>query len=297
MHLFTRQSVWQFGQVRPPIDGGIILITGASSGLGLEMAKILAPRAARLILVARRKDRLDALATDLKSANPKLEVDVEVVDLSIEDQTAALADRLLEKHQALDIVINNAGFGDVALFDQRDWRKYQQLIAVNVTALTLLTHKFLPSMIARKKGGILNVSSGYGVTWMPGLAVYCASKHFVTAFTESLRTELTGTRVVVSQLCPGPSPTEFDQVAETPLHMPSIMQVSPERVARTGIDRFSRGHALIVPGILIRFVIFLGARTPRFLLRLAYRWMGPYYRKRISGKSQLADQRAPTALP
>jgi uncharacterized protein len=264
--------------MRPPIDGGIVLLTGASSGIGLEMAKVLAPRAGRLILVARRRERLDALAAELRKINGALEVDVEACDLADLAQAAALADRLLGKYGTIDVLINNAGMGYVGLFDQNEWSKIYLMLSINISALTLLTRKLLPAMIAKKRGGILNVSSGYGYNWMPIVTAYCATKHYVTAFTEALRVELTDTGVVVSQVCPGPVPTEFDQVAETPVHVPNILKVTPDRVAETAIAGFSRGKALIVPGVIMRFFQFLGAWTPRWMLRLLYRRVGPMFR-------------------
>lgn len=271
-----------------------MLITGASSGLGKEMALLLAPRAARLILVARRRDRLEALAADLKRAHPRLEVEIECCDLADREATSLLTDRLLERHGVIDVLINNAGLGDIGLFDRAEWQKLQMVMNVNMEALTLLTFKLLPPMIARGRGGVLNVSSGFGLTWMPGVAVYSASKHYVSAFTDALRTELTGTGVVVSQLCPGPVPTEFEEVAGNPVGrpVPAVVQVSPERCARTAIERFSRGDALIVPGLVIRFLIFLGTRTPRWLLRLMYRGIGPVLRR----KSQSGISGATSAL-
>lgn len=268
--------------VRPPIDGGIILLTGASSGIGLEMARELAPRAGRLILVARRRDRLETLAAELRQKHAPLEIDVEACDLSSERATAELADRLLAKYSRIDVLINNAGMGYVGLFENNDWPKVQLMLSVNITALTLLTHKLLPAMLKAKRGGILNVSSGYGYNWMPTVAAYCASKHYVTAFTESLRTELAGTGVVVSQLCPGPVPTEFNEVAETPVQIPELVKVSTPKVARTAIAGFDRGRAMIVPGVLIRFVMFLGAWTPRWFLRAMYRPVGSVFRSKFS---------------
>jgi uncharacterized protein len=268
--------------VRPPIDGGVVLVTGASSGLGVEMARILARRARVLILAARRKDRMEALAAELRGLQPNLQIEIEPCDLADSAQTVALADRLLARHQAIDVLVNNAGLGDVGLFDRADWRKFRLVIGVNVEALTLLTYKLLPPMIQRGRGGILNVSSGFGLNWMPGVAVYAASKHYVTAFTDSLRVELSGTGVVVTQLCPGPVPTEFEEVAGNPVGMsvPGIVQVSPARVARTAIAGFDRGRAMIIPGVIISFLITLGAFTPRWILRLLYGWMGPALRKK-----------------
>lgn len=255
------------------------------------MAKLLAPRAACLILVARRKDRLDALAEELRKINPLLQIAIECCDLSDRTQTIALADRLCTSHGDIDVLINNAGLGDVGLFERADWKKLHQVLSVNIEALTMLTYRLLPQMLERKRGGIFNISSGFGLTWMPGVSVYAASKHYVTAFTDALRTELAGTGVVVSQLCPGPVPTEFEEVAGNPIgrSVPSVVQVTPERCAREGLQGFDRGRALIVPGLLIRFMIFLGTRTPRWMLRLMYRRFGGVLRRKARAAAALSQ--------
>jgi short-subunit dehydrogenase len=144
------------------------------------------------------------------------------------------------------------------------------MLQINMMALTRLTYRLLPSMLAAGRGGILNVSSGFGLFWCPGLAAYSASKHYVTAFTESLRGELWGTGVVVSQVCPGPVDTEFDDVAgnEIGIDMPRFVRLSADRCARIALRRFRRGRALTVPGFWIGLLLLLGRATPRFLNRL-----------------------------
>lgn len=268
--------------MRPPIDGGTILLTGASSGIGVEMAKVLAPRARALILVARRVDRLEHLAQDLRERFPSLEVAVEPCDLGAPPDVERLVDRILGKHGTIDVLINNAGMGDVGLFELTDFAKLKTMIDVNIIGLTLLTRRFLPAMLAKGRGGILNVSSGFGLTYMPGLATYAATKHYATCLSEALRIELAGTGVVVSQLCPGPVPTEFNDVAGNPFgqKMPTIMEVSATTCAEVAIAKFSKGRAIIIPGFIAWLATTIGAATPRWLLRLAYGWMGPLMRKR-----------------
>ncbi len=196
------------------------MITGASSGIGEHMARQLASSAKILILVARRADRLETLANALRTDNSALTVEVRPCDLSDIRATEALATEALAKHGAVDVLINNAGLGDAGLVELADWTKVQRMLAVNIDALTLLTRLLLPAMVAQKRGGILNVSSGFGMTFMPGMSAYCGTKHFVTAFTEGLRLEMIGTGVVVSQVCPGPVKTEFEDVAGNPLGRP-----------------------------------------------------------------------------
>jgi hypothetical protein len=268
--------------VRPPIDGGIILITGVSSGIGREMARQLAPRAKTLIIVARRKDRLDELKAELVAANPKLSVDVRALDLCDLDATERFAQEVLAEHGRIDVLINNAGFGDVSLYDLADWEKTLRMIRVNVEAVALLTHRFLPGMLKAQRGGILNVSSGWGLSFMPGFAAYVGTKQFVTGFTESLRLETRSMGVVVTQVCPGPVSTEFEQVSGNPVGrpVPAIVSMTAERVAKISLRGFERGRALIVPGMIMSLLVRTGMYTPRFVLRLLFSPVGPFLRKR-----------------
>jgi uncharacterized protein len=268
--------------VRPPIDGGIILITGVSSGIGREMARQLAPRAKTLIIVARRKDRLDELKAELTKDHPNLTVDVRAVDLGDIDAADRMAKDVLADHGAVDVLINNAGFGDVSMYDLADWEKTLQMIRVNVEAVALLTHRFLPGMLERRKGGILNVSSGWGLSFMPGFATYVGTKQFVNGFTESLRLEAKSMGVVVTQVCPGPVATEFEQVSGNPTgkSVPSIVVLSPERVAAISIHGFERGRALIIPGLIMSMLVRTGMYTPRTVLRMLFSPVGPLLRRR-----------------
>ncbi len=257
----------------PPIDGGIVVVTGASSGIGAEFARQLAPRARVLVLVARRRERLDALAAELRVGRPALQVEVRPCDLSNAAAAGALADALLADHCAVDVLINNAGLGDVGLFHQRDEAKLLAMMAVNMTAPLVLTRRLLPAMVARRRGGVLNVSSGFGMFFMPGFGTYAATKHFLTAWTEALRLEVAHHGVVVSQLNPGPVATEFEDNAANPTgeRIPALLMMSAQRCAKRGIRGFDRGGALIVPGLALRTFYGLCALAPRWLNRLALR--------------------------
>jgi uncharacterized protein len=189
------------------------LITGASAGIGFELAKALAARLNTLVVVARRAERLIQLANEFQSHLPKLRVVVEVADLSDQEGVENLLKRLDEQRLAIDVLVNNAGLGEAELFERSPWSRIQQIIAVNVLAMLRLSHHLLPPMISRGHGAILNIGSGAGYAAMPNAAVYTGSKHFVRAFTESLRAQLAGTGVVVSEAAPGPVESEFDQVA------------------------------------------------------------------------------------
>lgn len=268
--------------MKPPIDRGVVLVTGASSGIGRAFAVLLAPRARTLILVARRKDRLETLREELIGANSGLEVIVAACDLGDLDQTGAMLDAVQAQAGPIDVLINNAGFGDLGVFDMADWSKTAKMIDLNVTSLTFLTHRLVGGMVERKRGGILNVSSGWGLTFAPGLSAYIGTKHYVTAFTEALRLDLTGTGVVVTQSCPGPVATEFNDTVGnfTGMNPPRLVEISAERCARSSLRAFDRGRALVIPGFLIWILTLLGAWTPRVILRLFYRPVARVLRKK-----------------
>ena len=259
-----------------------MLITGASSGIGMELARQLAGRARALVLVARRKERLQQLARELKDQTPELEVNVQSCDLADSEATEQMLEAVKRDVGPIDVLINNAGFGDLELFETSSWSKLQQMIRVNILALTQLTHSLLVSMLERGRGGILNVSSGFGLTYMPSVATYAGTKHYVTCFTEVLRMELRGTGVVVSQLCPGPVATEFLDVAGNPTgqDIPGLVEISATHCARVAIAGFLRGKALIVPGLVFSLLLWMGRLSPRFVLRWVYFWIGGYLRKK-----------------
>src|SRR5262249_4340427 len=185
------------------------LITGASAGIGREFARQLAGRARSLILVARRDERLFELADEVHQAHPRVSVHIRKTDLADPAQLQELLAWLDCEQREIDLLINNAGLGDSGPFAKSDPARNNQMTLVNVTALTLVTRHFLPRMISRGHGGILNVSSSAGFLPIPGFAVYAATKAYVTSFSEALRAELLGTGVSVCALCPGPVVTEF----------------------------------------------------------------------------------------
>lgn len=262
--------------------GGTVLVTGASSGIGRELARQMATGAKALALVARRRERLEALADELRHAHPSLEVIVRPTDLTDAAARDAMVDEVTEALGSVDVLVNNAGFGDVGAFDKADWDKLHRMIELNVTALTHLSHRLYPGMVERGRGGVLNVSSGFGLQFMPSFAAYVGTKHYVSGFTESLHVEAARLGVTVTQVCPGPVDTEFEEVAGnfTGQRPPALVRISPERCARQALRGFRRGRALVVPGLLIRIVMLLGAWTPRWLLRLLYRPAAGWLRSR-----------------
>src|ERR1700738_1520655 len=216
------------------LDNCSALVTGASAGIGKEFARQLAKRAGAIVLVARREERLNELRDELTLRDPNLEVRVRKTDLA----DLALVDELvawLESEKIdVDLLINNAGLGDHRPFASSDPQRNDAMLMVNVVALTSLTTRLLPPMIARKRGAILNVSSSAGFLPMPGMAVYAASKAYVNSFSEALRAELRGTGVSVIALCPGPVHTEFGEIAKRPGREPErgpeFVYVSVEQV-------------------------------------------------------------------
>jgi short-subunit dehydrogenase len=267
------------------IDGGTVLVTGASSGIGMAIARQLAPRAKQLVLVARRLGKLDSLAEELVKANPSLKVETIACDLADRVATLALPGELTKRGLDVDVLVNNAGVGLMGAFDRNDPDKLVAMIDLNVTSLTLLTRALLPPMVARGRGGILNLSSGFGVAVMPSFAAYCATKHYVTGLSEALVSDLAGTGVVVTQVLPGPVATEFESHVGnfTGQQTPKIVEISAERCARSAIRGFDRGRAMVVPGILIRFLLLVNALSPRFMRRLFASILG-----RIARKKELA---------
>ena len=248
-----------------------VLLTGASAGIGAEMAKQLAQRGVKsLILVARREERLEELKREILAEAPQVAVFVYPCDLSEQTAIDHLLHYISREVGAVDILINNAGMGDYTLFEQAAWSKTEQMLKLNIQGLTYLTHKLSAPMVALGRGGILNVSSSLGLMFLPGMSVYAATKHYVTAFSEGLRLELKGTGVVVSQLCPGPVRTEFGDVAgmdKSPA--PDLVTISAEQCAREALDGFVQEKAMIFPGQLLRLTMGLVRVMPRGLKRLA----------------------------
>ncbi len=265
--------------VTPPLTG-TVLVTGASSGIGEALAERLAARAAHLVLVARRTDRLEALAQRLRARRQTLEITVISCELADPDAVDRLVGQLADT--PIDVLVNNAGVGQLGLFERADPAALRAMIGVNVTGLTALTRALVPPMVRRRRGGVLNISSGFGLTWSPGAAAYAATKHYVTAFTEALRAELQGTGVVVTQVCPGPVATEFqDRAGGAALgDVPAFIELSAAQCADESLAGFEAGRALVVPGRLMRVMLFLAAFVPRPLQRWATSLMAKALRRR-----------------
>ncbi len=254
------------------LTGCSALITGASAGIGLEFARQLAGRAGSLVLVARRLDRLQELREELTKRDPNLNVHCRAVDLSQPRDVEELCVWLQHEGIAIDFLINNAGLGDRGAFATAPPERVHEMLAVNIVALTTLTRALLPAMTENKRGAILNVSSSAGFLPIRKMAVYAASKSYVTSFSEGIRGEVAKQGVVVSSLCPGPVDTEFSSVArrnigKPPFPSPSFMHVPVEAVVRAGLAGIERNKPIVVPGIVMKIAMLLVRLTPMAILR------------------------------
>lgn len=256
-------------------EGCTTLITGASSGLGVEFARQLAPYVRELILVARRLERLEALQEELQGLHPNLRVCVYGADLGSEEERVAFGEWIVSENLQVDFLINNAGLGDSGAFEVSDWKRIRAMLDVNIGALTHLTHLLTPAMVASGRAAILNVSSVAGFLPVPNSAVYAATKAYVTSLSEALAIELRPLGITVSALCPGPVKTEFFDVAsrdggalDKPHYetMPAFV-VSPQEVVRTGLNAIAHGRARVIPGPLLCLAVTAAMLVPFFITR------------------------------
>lgn len=241
------------------------LITGASSGIGEAFANALAERENDLILVARSGDKLDAIAHRLHSQHT-IRVEVIVQDLTQSDGASNVFQKVEHLGMTVDVLINNAGFGDYGAFRESDRTKQLDMIRLNILALTDLTHQFLPSMVAHKAGHIINVASIAAFQPMPYLSVYAATKAFVLSFSEALWAEVKGDGVNVFALCPGPTDTNFAQVANfnDTMNGPSTQMMTSEAVVQEALREMDAGNPNIVNGgPLNQFIVNLSRFMPR----------------------------------
>lgn len=244
-----------------------VLITGASSGIGLELAKCFASEGCRLVLVARSTQALENLAAALRRDH-KIEAIVLTADLSLPETPGRIFAELSAQKIIVDVLVNNAGFGANGAFAELSLLRQLEMLQVNISALTELTGQFLPGMIARRRGGILNVGSVAGFMPGPGMAVYFATKAFVLSFSEALFEELRGTGVTISNLCPGPTESNFSQVAGSHRdRKKNSAKMSSAAVAFIGHRDFRRGKCLSIPGFSNLFITKTTPHLPRSLVR------------------------------
>lgn len=249
------------------------MITGASSGLGAEFARQLAPYARCLVLVARRNDRLEELSSSLLAIHPTLQVRIYVADLASEDRRTALAAWLDAEKIPVDFLINNAGLGDHGSFDDSNWDRVKAMLDVNITALTHLTHLLVPRMLVAGRAAVLNVSSVASFFPLPNMAVYSATKAYVTSFSEAIAMELRPKGITVTALCPGPVPTEFFDIATRDggevSHFKAFpaFVVSPQEAVQAGLDAVARDRARVIPGPLLAAAVAVALVIPFFIVR------------------------------
>jgi short-subunit dehydrogenase len=248
----------------------VALVTGASAGIGEEFAKQLSERGYEVVLVARRRERLEQLASQLP-------VKAHVIECDLASEAASLKEKVDALGLTVDVLVNNAGFGTHGRFADNDWRRDAELVRVNCETVVTLTHLFLPGMIERRRGGVITVASTAGMQPIPYEAVYSASKAFARTFSDALSAELRGTGVRVLCVNPGPVPTEWQvQAGYEPGYLPPVPgKISAEQVARESLRAFERGRRTIIPGTVMRWSMRLNKPAPEALkLRVLERMYG-----------------------
>jgi short-subunit dehydrogenase len=244
-----------------------VLVTGASSGIGLELASVFAEQGSSLVLTARREEKLEELADRLRSQHDS---DVHVVAADLADPAAPsdIQRAIHEQDITIDVVVNNAGFGVHGPLYELPVQRQLDLLQVNLVALTHLTRRFLPGMVERGRGGVLNVASTAAFQPGPTMAAYFASKAFVLSLTEALAEELRGTGVTATCLAPGPTATEFEDQADMKgVLLFRLGTMTARNVARAGYRGFRRGKVLVVPRITNRMAAMAVRFAPRSLVR------------------------------
>jgi short-subunit dehydrogenase len=246
-----------------------VLVTGASSGIGLELARCFAADKSDLVLVARSTEALGNIADELREKY-SIQVHVLTADLADAESPQKIFDDLKGRGITLDVLVNNAGFGLHGSFAELPLARQMEIIQVNVAALVKLTGFFLPGMIERNRGGILNVGSVAGFLPGPNMAIYYATKAFVQSFSEALHEELRSTDVRVTNLCPGPTETNFSKTARAyQTRISQSSKMSAASVAAAGWLAFRAGQCVSVPGIKNILLTQLSGILPRSILRQA----------------------------
>ncbi len=243
------------------------LITGASSGIGMELARVFAQHDHSLVLVARGVDKMEVLARELRS---KHNVRVEVIgaDLTQSNAPEQIIKTLGERNITVDVLVNNAGFGERGPFSQIDTQRQLDMIQVNITAVAHLTRLLLPGMIWRNVGGILNIASTAAFQGGPNMAMYYATKAFVLSFTEALHEEVAGTNLHVTCLCPGPTHTGFVAAAHMEgINLFKMGAESAEVMAQVGYAAFQKNKAIAISGFKNKLTVFSTRLAPRAIAR------------------------------
>ncbi len=249
----------------PPREAGTALVTGASSGIGTEIARALASRGHSVTLVARREDRLLELASEL-TARHGVRAGVLACDLG----TGAERDRLAKEIERLeldvDILVNNAGFGYSGDFADAPRQRQLDMVALNCDAVVDLCGRYIPPMKDRGSGAVINIASTAAFQPLPGTAAYAATKSFVLSFSEGVSQELKGTGVTLTAVCPGPVRTEFADTAGiggAEEKMPDVFWMTPDQIADAALTAADKGKRSVVPGALNQAGSILGRHSPR----------------------------------
>jgi uncharacterized protein len=257
----------------PPTEDSLCLVTGASSGTGAELARLLAARGYAVAIVARRRDRLDALADELRNMYG-VKVDVRPCDLADAAARGQLVTDIKAEGRFVVGLCNDAGLGTFGRFQRLDPERERQQILVNVEALFDLVTSFLPDMLSRGTGAILNVGSLAGFQPLPASVTYSATKAFVNSFSEGLHADLAGTGVSCTVLCPGPVDTGFFESAGVPSWLgagPNFLWASPTEMAESSIDGMLAGKRLVIPRFAWTVSAVGGRVAPRSVLLPAVR--------------------------
>lgn len=251
------------------LRGKTALITGASAGIGREIARVLARDVSTLILVARRRERLDELASELKAKRAGLRVLVEPVDLLDRAATGAMLDELEKSGESIDVLVNNAGFGDYGLLHEREWSKLERMLELNVVSATFLLSRLVPPMVARRSGAVMNIGSIAGIVPSPAMGAYSATKAYLNHLSEAMTAELTGTGVTLTVVCPGPIETEFQEVAGSDVRppMPAAVHIDAVQCAEEAVAAMVKGRARLIPGWIPRVFTTVSDVLPRALMR------------------------------
>jgi len=247
------------------------LVTGASSGIGEQFARQLAIRGHELILVARRADRLERLASDLPTP-------AHVIPCDLATDAVSLPGRVAELDRSVDLLVNNAGFGTSGPFLEHEPARDAEQVRLNCEAVVTLSHAFLPQMVERGRGGIINVASSAGMQPIPYESVYAASKAFVISFTDALYAELRGSGVRVLAVNPGPVPTEWQEVAGYESDRTGVVpgEIPAEQVVSEALAAYDHGRRSVIPGRMIRWFIRVTRPSPRAIqLRVTERMYRP----------------------
>jgi short-subunit dehydrogenase len=260
-----------------------VLVTGASAGIGEAFADVVASEGFDLVLVARREDRLRAVAARLEAAHAGLRTFVLVADLGQRDAPTRLCEELASRGIAVDALVNNAGYGVSGVYTASGWATHDAMLQVMVVAVAELTHRLLPGMIERRYGRIINVASLAGLVPAPaGHTLYGATKAFLIKFSEALSHEVVPLGVHVTALCPGFTSSEFHDVTGTRAEvdrLPSWMWMDAPTVARQGFDAVMAGQSVYINGRVNRTIEALVRHMPKRLITAVGRRMGRKYRK------------------